>query len=383
MRVSGIRNADEIEVQVRRYAARFRRPLRRLSETSPALADLLFSFPAACLALVTARTSPAARAQARELVRSGAPLADVACVLQLPLWLRRLPPEAFDRVLPARIGDGRDAEFGRRVINLMPKEGKSPAGWLHWVLAARAVCGDEFALWLAAQPIFQTRRQPPPNALLPLAMFAWFSRHPELAAAKLMNARWTAKMGIERAAYLTRRWLHRVLQDLCLALPDSRSVWAQARHVSGFDFVPLLTSDQLVEEGVRMHNCLATYSIYVVHGVCRLYSVRCNGVSVATMDVRNIQRTTTPGIAQLLARSNSKAPPEVHEAARIWLALQLQESCDAEAFNWGPPTDAAFQTHVWRPYASMLCANGCGALRPPTVTSLLRDIGALCVLEKH
>ena len=380
--VSSSRSADAIEVQVRRYAGRFRRNLRLLSEESPRYADLLFSFPAACVALVTGRGTLQTATEALRLVRGGAPLADVASVLQLPIWLRRLPPEAFDRPLPARIGAEDDAEFGRRVINMLPTERKSPHCWLHWVLTARAACGDEFATWVAAQPIFRARRQPPPNALLPLAIFAWFSRHPELPAARLMTARWTAKMSIDRAAHLTRRWLHRVLHDLCLELPASRSVWAQPRRVHGFDFVPLLTSDQLAEEGARMRNCLATYTVNVVHGVCRLYSVRCNGASVATVDVRNIHGTTVPGIAQLLARGNTKAPPEVHEAARAWLTLQFCDAWDTEAFNWGPPTDAAFQRHVWRPYASALGAAAEEHRPPPTVLSLLHDIGSLCTLEK-
>jgi len=83
--VSGNRSPDAIEVQVRRYAAKLRRRLRRQSEASPRYTDLLFSFPAACVALVTKRGSPLAQAEAMHLVRSGAPLAEVASALQLPM----------------------------------------------------------------------------------------------------------------------------------------------------------------------------------------------------------------------------------------------------------------------------------------------------------
>lgn len=383
LQIANDRSPDAIENQVRRYAGRFRRPLRRLSAISPRYADLLFSFPAACVSIVTKRGTLTDAREALRLADGGAPLADIAAALQLPMWLRKLPPEAFDRALPKSIGEESDAEFGRRVVNMLPAGRQSPACWLNWMLAARVAGGDEFSLWVAAQPIFRAKWPPPLNALLPLAMFAWFSQHPELEATALMGARWTARMSMDRAAYLTRRWLHRVLQDLCLALPASRSVWAQQRHVDGFDFVPLLTSDQLAEEGVRMHNCLATYSIYVVHGVCRLYSVRSNGTSIASMDVRSLQGNGVPGIAQLLARGNSKAPAEVHEAADAWLKLQLRDACGVEAFNWGIPSDAAFRSHVWQPYVSALPAVARANLKPPTVTSLLQDIGALCTLEKR
>jgi hypothetical protein len=381
-RGAGGRSAQEIEVQVRRYAVRFRRPLRRLAEASPRFADLLFSFPAACAGVVTARISLDAAADAGRLVLTGAPLAEVAAALRLPLWLRRLPPEVFDRALPARIcARASDAEFAWHIVNLVP-ERKDTNGWLHWVLTARAICGDEFAVWIAGQSIFGSRRPPPPNALLPLAIFVWFSHHPELAAARLLGARWAAKMGIDRAAYLTRRWLYRVLHDLCLALPASRRVWAQPRQVQGFEFVPLLTSDALADEGVRMRNCLATYTVNVIHGVCRLYSVRCGGASIATMDVRNVPGSGLPAIAQLLAPGNTRAPSEVHEAARAWLTLQFRDACMTAEFNWGTPSDTAFQEHVWQPYASALESSGLRGLPPPTVISLLQDIGSLCALEK-
>jgi hypothetical protein len=381
--IANDRSHDAIVDQVRRYAARFRRPLLGLCQASPRVADLLFSFPAAAVALATRRVSPEACAAAKGLAAQGAPLADIAEALRLPMWLRKLPPEAFDRALPKRIGEERDAEFGRRVVNMLPTDRKNPACWLNWLLAARVAGGDAFALWVAAQPIFRARRPPPLNALLPLAMFAWFSHHPELEAARFMGSRWTARMSMDRAAYLTRRWLHAVLQDLCLALPASRSVWAQERRVDGFDFVPLLTSAQLAEEGARMQNCLATYSIYVVHGICRLYSVRSNGTSVASLDVRSLPGIGVPDIAQLLARGNSKAPAQVHEAARAWLKLQLHEASDVEAFNWGTPSDAAFRKHVWQPYASAVKTVAGADLKPPTVTSLLGDMGALCTLEKY
>ena len=185
-------------------------------------------------------------------------------------------------------------------------------------------------------------------------------------------------MSIERAAYLTRGWLYRVLHDLCLELPASRSVWAQPRQVQGFEFAPLLASDALAEEGARMRNCLATYTVNVIHGVCRLYSVRCDGASVATLDVRNVPGSAVPAIAQLLAPGNTKASTEVHDAARAWLRLQFRDACTREEFNWGTPSDAPFR----KPYASALEPLGLQGLPSPTVISLLQDIGSLCALEK-
>jgi hypothetical protein len=128
-------DADAVELQIRRYAAKFRGRLRRFGKTSTRYADLLFTFPAACVALVTEHGSPWSHQEALQLVRSGAVLGDVAWALNLPVWLRWLPPEAFDGCLPTGIGArANDAEFTRRIINTPPPEAKYAACWLRWVL---------------------------------------------------------------------------------------------------------------------------------------------------------------------------------------------------------------------------------------------------------
>jgi hypothetical protein len=376
-------DADTIELQIRRYAGKFRRRLRRFGKTCAPYADLLFTFPAACVAVVTGHGSPWSQEEALQLVRSGAALGDVAGALGLPAWLRRLPPEAFDRPLPTSIGvRASDAEFARRIVNTLPRERQRLTSWLQWVLAARDACDDDFAVWVAANRIFDSRRCLPIDCLLPLAIFAWFSRHPELDAAKLMSGLWTPQTGAGRAANLTRRWLLAVLQDLCLEDTATPRDWTQRCHVYGFEFVPLLTSASLAEEGAAMRNCLATYSANVVWGMCRLYSLRRSGLRVANLEIRPVSGTGLPEIAKLLGPGNTHVTHEVYEAAHAWLKLQSQGASEAGSFRCATPTDAAFQKHVWQPYSSAVGGSVCNRLCPPSVAALLEAIAALRILER-
>jgi hypothetical protein len=275
-----------------------------------------------------------------------------------------------------------DAEFGQRIVNTLPRERRQATSWLQWVLAARDACDDDFALWIASSGISDCRRRVPIDCLLPLAMFAWFSRHPEFAAADLLGGLWVPEISVARAANLTRRWLLAVLQDLCLEDSACPRDWLQRCHVDGYEFVPLLTSGALAEEGAAMRNCLASYSANVVWGVCRLYSVRRGGLRVADLEIRPGSGADSPQIANLLGPANSQVPLDIRSAAHAWLELQSRREPEAGPFRCATPTDAAFQRYVWQPYSSALRNAACSRVSPPPVTTLLQTMGTLRALEK-
>jgi hypothetical protein len=88
---------DELETFAARFAYPARREVRRLMRSSARLADLATVFPGAIHALATKRGPADVRTRATKLVEEGAALKSVARLLELPLWLRRLPPEAFHK----------------------------------------------------------------------------------------------------------------------------------------------------------------------------------------------------------------------------------------------------------------------------------------------
>ena len=109
--------SDERESYAGRFAYPARREVRRLMRSSPRLADLAVVFPGAMYALATRRGTQEARDAAIALIEGGAALKTVARALELPLWLRRLPPEAFQKVIaPVPSSES----FTRRVATRLP-----------------------------------------------------------------------------------------------------------------------------------------------------------------------------------------------------------------------------------------------------------------------
>jgi hypothetical protein len=95
---------DLLERRLRRYDPRFQATVRALAARHSRIADLAVSFPALLFALAVPRRGlDPAPALAR--VVDGAGLAEAAAAAELPMWTRKLPPEAFARPI-ARLPDG-------------------------------------------------------------------------------------------------------------------------------------------------------------------------------------------------------------------------------------------------------------------------------------
>ncbi|HPG89797.1 MAG TPA: hypothetical protein PLD46_09085, partial [Hyphomicrobium sp.] len=136
----------EVENSVQRFPLSVRREVRRIVRSSPRMADLVNVFPGILYTLAARRGPLASRLQATSLIETGAQLKIVARTLDLPMWLRRLPPEAFEAlptVLPKSEG------FGRRIASRLPAHRAESAFWLTSVLFAEQACHEDFAIWLA------------------------------------------------------------------------------------------------------------------------------------------------------------------------------------------------------------------------------------------
>src|SRR5581483_8654538 len=97
--------------------------------------------------------------------------------------------------------------------------------------------------------------------------------------------------------------------------------WLSPGRIAGLDFVALATWDDIMAERAAMRNCLHTYLDKVASGGCRLFSVRLNGMSLATLELAR-GKDGAPSIVQLKGPGNATPAPEVQSAARAWLASQ-------------------------------------------------------------
>ncbi len=376
-RLSPAAHARELETQIRRFPRGYRRRLRKLARGSSRLGELLYTFPAAAFLLAAGGRTPCARAEAIKLIKDGRPLLEVAAVLELPFWMRRLPPEAFTDAFK---GEPVSEEFGRRVINHIPAKPFLTAMWLRWVLSGASACDESFALWLAKQNIYQEDAGAG-IPLLPLAAFAWFSRADNGAARSLICLPWQGNMRFGLAVEEARRWLERIIFDYCRDGGIGNGGWFKTREAGGYQFVPLLAAGDLQGEGVKMNNCVATYIPKAASGACLIYSIRRGGQRVATVEVAPCRGV--PAIVQLLAAGNTKAGEDVWRAAKGWLSKQGEYPFIAKDSIVQVPIRPSRWEAVWRPYWQTRPAFQ-ARLEPSmrTLAGLRQDLNALARLAR-
>jgi hypothetical protein len=311
--------SDSLERLVQRYPAPMRREVRRLVRSSARIADLAEVFPGALAALALRRGPATARLNAVALVENGVQLKAVAKALNLPMWLRRLPPEAF-AALPEALPKAET--FARRIVTRIPRVASESAFWLSMILFAERACHEDFALWLAKQPIFHDEGNPE-KLIAILAAYAWYSGESETAAHKLIVVPWRPEIAYDTALCAAKSWFNRV--RLVLQLPPGalEDTWLKSGNGLGYVFEPLLDHKDILAEAQAMQNCADQYAERIVRDKCRLFSIKRNGQRVATLEIGPHQRESgVLAVNQLKSRHNMAASTEVWQAAYTWMASQ-------------------------------------------------------------
>lgn len=312
-------SVPELDVVIQRFHPTVRAGVRRFVYTSSRVADLATVFPGAVYALA-ARHGPAVRRRkALELIENGALLKEVARALELPLWLRRLPPEAFRRDLGVM---AQSDAFARRIANHLPRAAGESALWLEAVLFGCKAADEYFALWLASQVLYHDTADAD-QLLAALAAYAWFSGATGTLGYSLVVVPWRPEMAFDTALCAAKSWLNRVRLILQIRPGTISDSWLAAGEANGFSLEPLVDYTQILAEAQAMHNCADQYADRLARERCRLFSMRRRGQRVATVEVGAHPRE--PGmltITQLKARHNMPASSEVWQAAYSWLAAQ-------------------------------------------------------------
>ncbi len=338
------------EAVARRFASPVRRDIRRMLKASPRVIDLALIFPGALFAIADGTIDTNRRRQALYLVLDGAPLKRVAAALELPMWMRRLPAEAFHGPMPSL---PHSEAFSRRIVNCLPTSRAESAVWLKTLAFANEAANEDFAVWLAHQPLYHVDSDwDPRRSFATLAAYAWFSGQPFKAAHGLMIVPWRPEISFETALCAAKSWLNRVRLTLQLGAGVIDDGWLVEGEAAGFCFVPLLSAQELLEEAQGMHNCADQFADRIARDRCRLWSIRRrNGQRLATMEIG--QHPREPGvldIVQLKARHNLPAPVEVWQAAHAWMAGQKGLRRAPPLVIPSRPLDAAGWTALMRPY---------------------------------
>lgn len=334
-------DAPDVAVLVSRFDASHRSRIRDLLALSPRFADLGLAFPGALHVLAGRSLPPRRRKKAADLVLSGAALREVAAALDLPLWLRRLPPEAFSgfHAMPPR-----SDLFARRIANHLPTAAEDNAFWLAGIAFAARAADEPFALWLAQQPVFLEPGDPERLFGL-LAAYAWASSSPRSRAHHLIMTPWRPVMSLETAACAAKSWLNRMRLVVQLRAGAISDPWLEPGEARGFTFHPLLDHGAILTEAHAMQNCVDQYADRLSRDRCRLFSVRRRGSRVATLEIGPHPREAgVLAISQLKTRHNLPASVEIWQAAHTWLGAQSA----LKRLNTGDFPQRQFDTCAWR-----------------------------------
>lgn len=302
------------EHNLRRFGRPIRRTVQALALRHAHFADLAVSFPALLVALAVPRLGFDPH-EARAAVIAGRPLAEIAALAAVPMWLRKLPPEAFTRAIPDLPGG---ELFARRIANCVPKDRRRAAIWLHAVAAAHTIAHEPFAVWIA--PLIANGQLVPTHVPFTLlALWAWFSRQPDTIAGQLASANWSPGLNAQKAEELARQWITDVDVTSLRLMGGNRPAWLSTTEFEGHEFVALNKTDLLREEGRRMQNCVADYTRDVARGECQIWSVRTKGRRVATVNISPADGDHYLTVREIQGHDNTRVPFEVAAVVRRWL----------------------------------------------------------------
>jgi hypothetical protein len=349
---------DVWERRLQRFPEPWRHRVRAVANEHARLRDLALSFPALLFAIAAPRAGfdmvPAIRA-----VIAGESLKRAAALALVPMWTRMLPPEAFTTPLPTL---PTSPAFAREVANFVPTSTSAMPTWIAAIGESHALADEAHALWIAREFASGPRQRNKPRrgrrprrtrknsytTVRRLCLWAWYSTHrPEL----VRDARpWSPDVNLVAAENSAWNWLDRLSMRLTLGDEPIGDAWFEPMTVDGFEFVPLCTATDLVDEAEAMRSCVAGYASALAENRSRLWSVRRKGAREATLELSCAFGDPLPTIYQLGGIENKTVDREISLAARRW--MQQHEHVLRER-TWAEVTirpSVAVWRAQWRPY---------------------------------
>jgi len=339
-------HSDLLERRLRRYHPRFQGAVRALAALHPRLADLAASFPALLFALAVPRPGlDPARAMA--CVIDGRALAEAAAAAGVPLWLRKLPPEAFACPI-AQLPDGE--LFRRQIANHLPRSPKLAPSWLQLVADAAELAHEPMAAWIAREFVREPQRVKTARLRL-ICLWAWFSSQPATLGHDLIERPWTPDLRIDAARSAANDWRTVVALHANLGRLPIADMWLRPGRMAGYDFMPLDSISAITAEAKAMRNCLRSYGYNLAHNRSRLWSICKDGDRVATLRIACRPRDPLRNLVELKGPGNVEVSRELWWAARQWLHKHDLSQIDMRQRDWGTtPLDRGSWVSLWRPY---------------------------------
>jgi hypothetical protein len=158
-------------------------------------------------------------------------------------------------------------------------------------------------------------------------------------------------MAFATALEAAKAW--HVSVDLYVHIGDANivDVWTAPAIVDGYEFVPLQSFTDIVEEARTMKNCLRSYGWNLAHNNSRLWSIRKNGERIATLEIALWRRDPLLCVSHLAGPGNDSAGVEVWWAAERWLHMHDLPRLKPGRLAWGSAQlNRGAWRELWKPY---------------------------------
>lgn len=342
--------------------------LSACARIAPRVAQLQHSFPL-LFSMLASQYGPAAqREEAIRATVNGAPLKSVAAILQVPLALRHVPPEACPRSLHNHTWT-KDA--GRHLRPFIPEEPEKIRCWLEAVFFAARLGGEDIGLWFARQTEPYKFNEAPLRLLFPIILYAWISQHqPKLLGTAMP---WTSATSANTAVNRCQHWTGYLFDAAAMGAFGIADPWIPKTFIDDHIILPLTTIEAISEEAAAWRNCLRDYVYLVADGTCRLFSIRKQDQRVAVIEVTRNPQTNTLMIAQI-------APMQEHEFPLYDAVRAIVERTPAKPQKPRPPLAFVCKIHLdilLRSYRAFIPASEQDWVREVTTGRLARDISTL------
>jgi hypothetical protein len=330
--------------QIARFCPSVRPAVAALAARDTRVADLAVSFPALLVAIALPRLYVDPRPVIAG-VMAGASLAELAASARVPLWTRKLPPETFTSCLP-RLPDG--DMFRRQIANHLPKSARLFPVWLNAVAMGAEAGTEAFAVWVARENV-RDPRCVDLHALRLLGLWSWYSAADRAGKHPRVRTPFVPSMKYHAASSAAYEWQQDIELHLNLGHSTIDALWHRPGEVRGYTFVPIRSAAEIAEEAAAMDNCLRSYGANVAHDWFRLWSVRRDGVRVATMSVR--RHRSIVRVEDITGLRNADIGQELWNIAQEWASTHAEPMTDAKIKGWNetPFTQSAW-TDMWKPY---------------------------------
>ena len=302
--------------QARRFALWYRYQVYHESAISERFLQLTSVFPALALAISDpGRTED--RLQALHLVYSGAPLRLVAEAAGVPMALRKVKPGAAHLALELV---GFLAHQPDLVHAYMPMPLPRMRPWLRAVGFAARI-SPEFGQFTARNfcKLGGTRDEYM-HWLEDVADWVRACTNTDRESSALVTRQFSPDMSIDTVTSLSREWHEAAAFNRNGGYYEFPEPWAQAGKVGDNDIVPITNSLELYREGHAMHHCVGTYGKSVCNGLCHIFSVRTEGVRIAT--IKLVQSEGRVSMGQIRGPGNAPVSDRIKRAAKKWLKSQ-------------------------------------------------------------